>query len=76
MPLHILKIVFVQDHSVVFEAKPTFHLAVSGSFGRIEFSAADQISDAFVECVGVCDIALVKLEVHCQSLVRDAGQAA
>ncbi len=76
MFLHVFEIIFVQNHAVVLKAKTPFKLAKRRRLCRVERSGADEVGDALVKDIGVSDVALVELKMHCERFVRNARQVA
>src|SRR5207248_5188230 len=73
--LKILKIIFVQDHTVIFEAEAAVELRIGGEFVLIHPAILQHLCDFFIQFVDAFDISLVQLEMRFKCLVRNALQA-
>ena len=76
IPLHVLKVVLMQDHAVILESKSSVELGVSWHLVLVYYSVCEDVCDSLIEIVGSLYVTLVQLEMHLKSLVRDAVQAA
>lgn len=72
----VTEVVLVQDHSVILEPQTALELGVSGHLFLLDSAIPQDVRDRLRQSIGFPDITLIKLEVHLQSLIRNAIQSA
>src|SRR5882724_1118051 len=75
-PSQIVEVVLVENHPVVFKTQASRQLRIGRHFLLVDLSVLQHARDMFGKPVRLRDVALVKLEVHLERLVRDAIEPA